>query len=474
MDLSAQKPETVTIKADGSINVVYRYKRTRHKVTYIDIDSKTGTELGRFEAQKPYGTTIAGSDIGSSKEPGAYYDGYVYASCTSKVVGKGDNTVYRRFEKDSIVPGKPDDVPYMVIHQEEQPDGSYETVETEELKGGPGTEVTPEPKEKEGFVTPPKQTVTINPDGTTEVTYKYEREKCGVTYIDVDPDSGKELGKTVEEKPYGATVHGSDIGDDSTPGAYYEGYSYDSCTDAVVAKEGTVVYRHFKNSGEGGYKVVTKEEQPDGTYKDVETEIIPGKPGDKVTVYPKPIEGFKTLEPQEIVINPDGSATVVFEYERESYEVTYVDMVKGTAQELGRSVEKAKFGYTVSGSDKGSDKAAGKYYAGYAYDSCTKATVGVNGAKVYRYFVKSGSNVVTNMAGNNGNGDGNGNGTGTSQSGGNGTNSLQKAGGADSGNGSGQTEKVRTGEHGIAWIFGIGALLAVVGCLMTYKRKKKK
>lgn len=79
----------------------------------------------------------------------------------------------------------------------------------------------------------------------------------------------------------------------------------------------------------------------------------------------------------------------------------------------------------------------------FACGQKTEKVVG-DGVKVYGCFVKPGSNVVTDMAG------------------------------SGTGNGSGQAEKARTGERGMVWIFGVGFLLAVAGCLMACKKKKKK
>lgn len=62
---------------------------------------------------------------------------------------------------------------YKVIHQQEQLNGTYTTVETENLSGTIGSSVTPAVKSYTGFTSPSTQTVTISAEGSTTVTYKY-------------------------------------------------------------------------------------------------------------------------------------------------------------------------------------------------------------------------------------------------------------------------------------------------------------
>ena len=68
------------------------------------------------------------------------------------------------------------DTQYKVIHRYPNLDGTYEEVE-ENLTGTTDTEVTPALLPKEGFTGPSLQTVTINSDGTTKVTYTYTRKE---------------------------------------------------------------------------------------------------------------------------------------------------------------------------------------------------------------------------------------------------------------------------------------------------------
>ena len=94
-----------------------------------------------------------------------------------------------------------DKVGYKVIHRYPKLDDGYVEV-VEELRGKPGTDVTPDIKEKEGFSSPNTQTVNIKADGTTEVVYEYTRNKYTLTlqdseYIESNIDSGEYFYGTV-------------------------------------------------------------------------------------------------------------------------------------------------------------------------------------------------------------------------------------------------------------------------------------
>ena len=72
--------------------------------------------------------------------------------------------------------------PVTVIHQKETLEqGVYETAETEIFDAEFGTDITPEAKTYEGFVSPSEETVTVGIG--TEVVYQYPRESYDVTVV---------------------------------------------------------------------------------------------------------------------------------------------------------------------------------------------------------------------------------------------------------------------------------------------------
>lgn len=88
------------------------------------------------------------------------------------------------------------------------------------------------------------------------------------------------------------------------------------------------------------------------------------------------------------------------EWEKQSYAVTYIDVVNNkNGKELGRITKQVDYGVKVDGSDLGADKTLGKYYAGYEYASSTNATVGLDGATVYRIFRIHNYSITYNLDG---------------------------------------------------------------------------
>ena len=76
---------------------------------------------------------------------------------------------------------------YKVIHKKMDLDGvNYTTAGIEEIEADPGDIVTPIPKFYTGFDMPTEQTATVAADGSTTVTYLYERKQFHVTIVNDD------------------------------------------------------------------------------------------------------------------------------------------------------------------------------------------------------------------------------------------------------------------------------------------------
>lgn len=85
-----------------------------------------------------------------------------------------------------------------------------------------------------------------------------------------------------------------------------------------------------------------------------------------------------------------GNKTYTAHWTAKQYTVTYedwfVDGSNNRKTKLGSTTESKAYGTTVNGNELGTDTAVSKYYERYQYRSSTSATVGTNGATVYRYF----------------------------------------------------------------------------------------
>ena len=59
-----------------------QWQINNYNVTYKDVvDSTSGTVLGQNTVSKEYGSTVKGSDLGSSTADNAYYNGYYIWEC---------------------------------------------------------------------------------------------------------------------------------------------------------------------------------------------------------------------------------------------------------------------------------------------------------------------------------------------------------------------------------------------------------
>ncbi|MCQ2347720.1 MAG: InlB B-repeat-containing protein [Paludibacteraceae bacterium] len=96
---------------------------------------------------------------------------------------------------------------YTVKHYQQKLDDTYpsEPTETEDLTGTTDASVTPNTKSYTGFTAPSTQTLTIAANGTTVVTYNYERESYTLTW-NLDGGSIKIAGTAAGSVKFGASL----------------------------------------------------------------------------------------------------------------------------------------------------------------------------------------------------------------------------------------------------------------------------
>ena len=87
-------------------------------------------------------------------------------------------------EEDRLVYAKWEaaDVGYTVVDYIEGTNGTYEAQTPVKMSGRTEEEVSPVPKERTGFVTPPQLTETVKADGSLVINYYYARNKYTHTY----------------------------------------------------------------------------------------------------------------------------------------------------------------------------------------------------------------------------------------------------------------------------------------------------
>ncbi|MCQ2323894.1 MAG: hypothetical protein MJZ53_03460 [Paludibacteraceae bacterium] len=116
---------------------------------------------------------------------------------------------------------------YTVKHYKQNLTGTdYDLADTDNLTGTTDASVTPAVKSYEGFTAPSTQTVTINGDGTTEVTYNYTRNTYTLTWAGLE-GATTQGGTSAGSVKYGATL--------TAPIVTKTGYSFTGWNPTVPA-----------------------------------------------------------------------------------------------------------------------------------------------------------------------------------------------------------------------------------------------
>ena len=152
---------------------------------------------------------------------------------------------------------------YTVIHQQEQLDGTYTTVATENLTGTTDTTVTPAVKGYTGFTSPATQSLTIKGDGTASITYKYTRNSYTITrqyrLQNADGTYGSYTQIDSKSYKYGASVAAWSRASDTT----YKAASIAAYT--VQAKNDTLSVNVDRNTSTNN-KIQYRLQNADGSY----------------------------------------------------------------------------------------------------------------------------------------------------------------------------------------------------------------
>ena len=192
----APTPAAVTVKADGSATLDYRYTREQFTITFSANGGKSDSTAKKYHGAK------------LESVPSLTRTGYTFTGWNTQADGEGTvvTASYVMPMEDIIVYAqwKPaEGIKYTVKHLKESADGeSWSTASTETFKGTTGSEVTPEVKVFEGFTSPEPETITIEGDGSTVLEYRYKRNEYTVTY---DPNGG--TGIYTDTAKYGAKFY---------------------------------------------------------------------------------------------------------------------------------------------------------------------------------------------------------------------------------------------------------------------------
>ncbi len=195
--------------------------------------------------------------------------GYTFEKWTTNADGTGDSYIDGAFVKNLAESGDFNlyakwlangDTAYQVIHKYQKLDSSYEEV-TQNLTGTTGAEVTPTTSPRTGFTTPETQTITIAADGSSKVTYVYDRINYTYTFDDntnssVTPGSymyGTPITVTPKDKEGYTFIGWNDEGGD-TATITDETYSFEltkNTTIKPIYRANTYTIHYEANGGTG-------------------------------------------------------------------------------------------------------------------------------------------------------------------------------------------------------------------------------
>ena len=162
--------QQVTILGNGSAEITYTYDRIPVSFSITDrtyIDSSSSSDDTYL-----YGTEVTAKAIERAGYTFKWSDNDT--NYTRTITLTGDVSLTPNYTART-------DTAYIVNHNIQKLDETYETRETEHKTGTTDTNVSPETKTYPGFTSPSVQTKNINGDGSTEFDYNYLRNKYNLT-----------------------------------------------------------------------------------------------------------------------------------------------------------------------------------------------------------------------------------------------------------------------------------------------------
>lgn len=305
-------PETQTVAVDGNGNTVieYKYARNIHKLKLVD----RGVDENNMEGfGMPFGAAI--TEV-------AIREGYLFEGWYT------DKDFKNRFDgtmpdKDLTLYAKQTPVmsSYTVYHYKESVDGSYFGLTDEEvLSGLTESEVTPQPKQYEGFTSPEAKTGQVNGWGGPDIWYHYKRNSYNLTYVLNNGEDNK-----TSKVRYEADITNTP----SRTGYAFAGwYTDEALTQPYVQTTMPAHDLTLYAKWEAGMKTyqVRHYQQSIGNseqYDLAETETVTAKTGEHLTLAVKAYEGFTAPKPVSYDVVDDGEVTYVdYKYMRDRHQVT--------------------------------------------------------------------------------------------------------------------------------------------------------
>lgn len=357
----------IDYSGDLTINVYYRRNYQQVWWNYSELEYYWSGQIITFKELSKEGYTFVGWESNYVEDTNIYKAGDTF-----------EVLHYSLFFSAVFTPR--DDIPYTVYHVREDLNGEYDVEgslsETETIVGTADTDVTPEVRSYVGFNSPTVSTVTVAPDGSTVVVYKYERKSYNIT---IETDGGRMSGMHASRYTYGEGFYltESGLGFSKTgyefAGLYLKGDETKTPIDSsywisgdVVLSDEPLVFVALWVDGTYTYHTEHYLEGLDGSYVLQQTDSASAGVNASVTAQAVDFVGFsldKTISgtvESGTVVSEDEILVLKLYYTRNSYDAKWYDH-DGTTLLYTTTV---KFGATVTAP---SDLTATR--EGYTFDS---------------------------------------------------------------------------------------------------------
>lgn len=272
-------------------------------------------------------------------------------------VEEGENKLAIKMKKLSTYVN--DEADYSVKHYKQNVDNDeYTLADTDELSGKHNFTTEATVKNYPGFTAQPFSNKAINPDNSTVVEIKYNRNIHTVTYT--SGVSGNAISvPAAKEYRYGATVN-VDLSPVTRTGYDFAGWK-NTATGALYKADGTTSFTmgdvdvtltaQWQASSDTRYTVKhLKQNIDDDNYSEV-TEDREEKTGvslEQTNAVPKSYTGFTAQPITQKTIAEDSSTIVEIKYDRNTYTVSYEDSVADATIEVPSDTTEYRYGATVN------------------------------------------------------------------------------------------------------------------------------
>ena len=295
---------------------------------YIAFDSQGGSAVDAIAKTAGASITAPANPTKTGYDFGGWYED---EACTKKFTVPTTMPDYNNVDKGVTVYAKwtpSNNTPYKVEHYEQELNGTYTLINTEQSVATTDGEVpTSIITNKTGFTYNAKKSTTdqtIAANGSTVVKLYYDRTKYTLTF-----SYGVEgLDNLVSQIKYGVEI--------SAPILHRDGYTFagwDKTIDETMPAE-DVTYTAAWTVADTSYKVKHyKQTAEGGSYELYETETIVGTTGQQTKAVAKSYPGYEAQNFEQQIIDGNGSTVVRILYNINGYKITYDGLASDDTEE---------------------------------------------------------------------------------------------------------------------------------------------